>query len=72
MSSVDFKAIGGVALIVLALGLASFAVYGLVIAPLSAHGGPYMLMGGVLFIGIAILLAVVGGRLIRSSRRTSH
>jgi hypothetical protein len=71
MRRVDFKAIWGAVLIVAAAGIASFAMYGLVTLPLGAHGGPYMLMGGLLFIGIAVLLAVVGGRLIRSSRRAA-
>lgn len=62
-----FKGIWGGVLVVIAAALAAFAVYGLATIPLAAHGGPYVVMGAVMYLGIAILLAVIGGRLIRSS-----
>ena len=35
---------------------------------LHTHGGSYMIIGGLMFTGITVLLAVVGGRMVRLSR----
>ena len=69
MRRVDYKSIWGGVLIGVATALVAFTAYGLAIIPLGAHGGPYVVMGAVMYVGFAVVLAVVGGRLIRSSRR---
>ena len=69
MTRVDFKSIWGGLLLGASTALAAFTAYGLATLPLGEHGGPYLVIGAVMYIGIAALLAVVGVRLIRASLR---
>ena len=69
MQRIDFKSVWGGLLLSAATVLAVFTAYGLATLPLGEHGGPYVVIGAVMYIGIATLLAVVGVRLIRKSLR---
>lgn len=69
MRRTDINGIWGGVLMVVAAGLIAFTVHGLSIAILDEHGGPYLVMGAVMYVGIAGLLGVIGVRLIRSSIR---
>lgn len=69
MQRVEIKALGGCLLIVPAAAIVSFAAYALTVTDHYAPGGSYMIIGGLMFIGITVLLAVVGGRMVRPSLR---
>jgi hypothetical protein len=62
--------LGGFLLIVLAAALVSFAAYALTVTDLHAHSGSYIIIGGLMFTGITVLLAVVRGRMVPPSCTT--
>lgn len=66
------KATGGVVLVIAGALSLAFTVFGVVRSPPpgSFEGGPYVVMGAVVFAGVGVVLIVLGWRLLRRLRGT--